>query len=131
VVRPEAVNRSRHLLPKIGLRDDRPFLLYVCSALFGERERALFVQRWIRALRATSLEPLASTPVVVRRAAEEWADVDLAVERDVTLWGGIGRFGAKAVLIRWLTAPRWSAQHGAFLEGAIAENHVRDAARAP
>jgi hypothetical protein len=76
---------------RVGLADARPFLLYVCSALFqGSASEALFVQRWIRALRASRLEPLASTPIVVRphpARMKEWADVDLAVECDVTLWG--------------------------------------------
>jgi hypothetical protein len=76
---------------KIGVPDDRPFLLYVCSALFqGSASEALFVQRWIRALRASGLEPLASTPIIVRphpARMKEWADVDLSVERDVTRWG--------------------------------------------
>lgn len=76
---------------KIGLPGSRPFLLYACSALFqGSASEALFVQRWIRALRASPLEPLASTPIVVRphpARLKEWADVDLTVERDVTLWG--------------------------------------------
>ena len=75
----------------IGLPEDRRFLLYVCSALFqGSASEALFVQRWIRALRASRLEPLTSTPIVVRphpARMKEWADVDLSVERDVTLWG--------------------------------------------
>ena len=76
---------------RVGLARDRPFLLYVCSALFqGSASEALFVQRWIRALRASRLEPLASTPIVVRphpARMKEWADVDLSVETDVTLWG--------------------------------------------
>jgi hypothetical protein len=75
----------------IGFLEDRTFLLYVCSALFqGSASEAVFVQRWIRALRAGPLEPLASTPIVVRphpARMKEWAHVDLSVERDVTLWG--------------------------------------------
>ena len=76
---------------RIGLADDRPFLLYVCSALFqGSASEARFVQRWIHAVRGSGAEPLASTPIVVRphpSRMKEWADVDLAGERDVTLWG--------------------------------------------
>ena len=76
---------------KVGLPGTRPFLLYVCSALFqGSASEARFVQRWIRALRERGLEPLASTPIVVRphpARLKEWADVDLSAERDVTLWG--------------------------------------------
>ena len=76
---------------KVGLPPGRPFLLYVCSALFqGSPSEARFVQRWIRELRASGLAPLASTPVLVRphpSRMKEWADVDLSSERDVVLWG--------------------------------------------
>jgi hypothetical protein len=75
----------------VGLPADRPFLLYVCSSLFrGTVTEALFVQRWIRALRASGLDPLASTPILVRphpARMKEWAEVDLSAERDVALWG--------------------------------------------
>jgi hypothetical protein len=76
---------------QVGLPADRPFLLYVCSSLFrGTVTEALFVQRWIRALRASGLQPLATTPILVRphpARMKEWADVDLSTERDVALWG--------------------------------------------
>jgi hypothetical protein len=74
----------------VGL-PDRPFLLYVCSALFrGSASEALFVQRWVRALRASALQPLASTPILVRphpARLKEWATVDLTTESDVVVWG--------------------------------------------
>jgi hypothetical protein len=76
---------------KVGLPPGRPFLLYVCSALFqGSPSEARYVQRWIRELRASGLAPLASTPVLVRphpSRMKEWADVDLSSESDVVLWG--------------------------------------------
>ena len=75
----------------VGLRDDRPFLLYVCSSLFrGTVNEAQFVQRWVRALRGSGIEPLASTPILVRphpARRKEWSDVDLSTERDVVVWG--------------------------------------------
>ena len=75
----------------VGLPADRPFLLYVCSSLFrGTVNEAQHVQRWIRALRASGLEPLASTPILVRphpARMKEWADADLSTERDVAVWG--------------------------------------------
>jgi hypothetical protein len=74
----------------VGL-PDRPFLLYVCSALFQDTvNEARFVRDWLRQLRASALEPLASMPVLVRphpARTKEWADVDLSDERDVALWG--------------------------------------------
>ena len=76
---------------RLGLPEDRAVLLYVCSALFqGSASEALFVQRWIRALHASGLEPLASTPILVRphpARLKEWADVDLSAERAVAVWG--------------------------------------------
>ena len=75
----------------VGLPAGRPFLLYVCSALFqGSASEARFVQRWVRALRASAVEPLTSASILVRphpSRMKEWTDVDLASERDVVLWG--------------------------------------------
>ena len=77
---------------KVGLATERPFVLYVCSALFrgGTATEAQFVQRWVRALRSSGHEPLASTPILVRphpARMKEWADVNVTAERDVALWG--------------------------------------------
>ena len=70
---------------------DRPFLLYVCSALFkGSMNEAEFVRDWVRQLRTSGLEPLASIPILVRphpARLKEWASVDLSRERDVAVWG--------------------------------------------
>ena len=75
---------------RVGL-PDRPFLLYVCSALFhGSANEAVFVRDWIRQLRDSRLEPLATIPILVRphpARMKEWDDVDLSSERDVALWG--------------------------------------------
>jgi hypothetical protein len=52
---------------QVGLPPGRPFILYVCSSLFrGTIKEAAFVQRWVRALRGSGVEPLASTPILVR-----------------------------------------------------------------
>jgi hypothetical protein len=76
---------------KVGLPPGRPFLLYVCSALFqGSASEALFVQRWLSALRTSGLTPLAPTPVLVRphpSRIKEWTDIDLSSAGDVVLWG--------------------------------------------
>ncbi len=75
----------------VGLPGDGPFLLYVCSALFqGSASEALFVQRWIQAVRTSGLEPLASMPIVVRphpARTKEWEDIDVTSNADVVLWG--------------------------------------------
>jgi hypothetical protein len=76
---------------RVGLPEGGPFIVYVCSALFrGGATEASFVERWIRALRASGREPLASMPVLVRphpARTREWMDVDLADVRDVAVWG--------------------------------------------
>lgn len=75
---------------RIGL-PDRPFVLYVCSALFqGSASEALFVRRWIHELRTSGLEPLASTPILVRphpARLKEWTDIELWAEPRVAIWG--------------------------------------------
>jgi hypothetical protein len=75
----------------VGLKDDRPFLLYVCSSLFrGTVNEAQFVQRWIRAVRASGLGPLSSTPILVRphpARLKDWADADLEADGNTVLWG--------------------------------------------
>ena len=116
---------------KVGLPTDRPYLLYVCSALFqGSASEALFVQRWVRALRASGLAPLASTPVLVRphpSRMKEWADVDLASEGDVVLWGR-NPVDADARADYFDSLAHSAAVVGlntsAFLEGAIAGRPV-------
>ena len=75
-----------------GLPSDRPFLLYVCSALFhGSPPEAPFVMDWIARIRSSQLPRLASTPVLVRPhpgRAGEWDGVDTTRLRDVAVWGG-------------------------------------------
>jgi hypothetical protein len=115
----------------VGLRDDRPFLLYVCSSLFrGTVNEAQFVQRWIRAVRGSGIEPLASTPVLVRphpARMKEWVDVDLSTERDVTVWGSSPVTpGAKNGYFDSLhhSAAVVGLNTSAFLEAAIAGRPV-------
>jgi hypothetical protein len=111
----------------VGLPADRPFLLYVCSALFqGSASEARFVQRWIRTVRESGLEPLASTPILVRphpARMKEWQDVDLAPEKDVVLWGrNPVDADARADYFDSLhhSAAIVGLNTSAFLEGAIA-----------
>ena len=116
---------------KVGLPAGRPFLLYVCSALFqGSASEALFVQRWVRTLRASGAEPLASTPILVRphpSRMKEWTDVDLSAERDVVLWGR-NPVDAEARTDYFDSLFHSAAVVGlntsAFLEGAIAGRPV-------
>jgi hypothetical protein len=73
---------------RAGLPDDRPWILYVCSALFrGSPSEADFVRRWVRAIRASSDPALRAMNILVRphpQRLDEWHDttIDGAV-----VWG--------------------------------------------
>jgi hypothetical protein len=63
----------------VGLRADRPIVLYVCSSGFVARNEVDFVRRWIERLRARGA-PFAGAGFLVRPHplnAAQWADVDL------------------------------------------------------
>jgi hypothetical protein len=74
---------------------NRPFLLYVCSALFkGSPSEARFVLDWLAAIRRSPDARLRDVPILVRphpQRAEEWEpeDVQAALRADpgVVLWG--------------------------------------------
>ncbi len=77
---------------RAGLGGTRPFLLYVCSALFkGSPPEAAFVRRWIQAVRASRDPVLATAPILVRphpQRMQEWDGADLAREStDVAFFG--------------------------------------------
>ena len=77
---------------RVGLPDDRPFLLWVCSALFsGSPEEASLVGGWIRALRGSGHASLAEANILIRphpSRMKEWERVDLRQWDRVALWGG-------------------------------------------
>ena len=76
-------DRTREELARaLGLREDRPFVLYVCSALSPTPQppEPVLVRRWIEALRASGDSMLKDIGVLVRPHPErlkEWADVTL------------------------------------------------------
>lgn len=85
-------SRSRaEFCRRVGLPDDRPFLLWVCSSLFkGSPPEAAFVMRWIRELRASGHPELAEANILVRphpARFPEWEGVDPASEPGVAFWG--------------------------------------------
>ena len=52
---------------RVGLPSDRPFVLYVCSALFwGSPVEAEFVREWVQQLRESSQPELRSAAVLIR-----------------------------------------------------------------
>lgn len=86
-------SRSRtEFCQRVGLPDNRPFLLWVCSALFkGSPVEAEFVLRWIRALRASRQHAVREANILVRphpSRMKEWEQINLMLHSGVALWGG-------------------------------------------
>lgn len=73
----------------LGLNPSKPLISYVCSALFaGSPSEALFVARWVMALRHAE-EPLRTANVLVRphpSRLAEWQEVDTRA-LGIVLWG--------------------------------------------
>jgi hypothetical protein len=76
---------------RVGLPDGRPFVLWVCSALFpGSPSEAQFVLKWAAALRASADERLRNAAILVRphpSRKREWDDVGWRSVANLTLWG--------------------------------------------
>jgi len=85
-------SRSREeLCREVGLRPDRPIVLYVCSSEFVAPDEPAFVRRWIEAMRASG-EPLAEVGVLVRphpRNSGRWAGVSLD-DPQAAIWPPLG-----------------------------------------
>jgi hypothetical protein len=83
--------RRDEFCARVGLRPDRPFVLYVCSSLFkGTAHEPSFVVQWIQALRASSDPRLKDIGILVRphpARLKEWAESDLTEYRNVAFWG--------------------------------------------
>lgn len=76
---------------RVGLPDDGPYLLWVCSALFrGGRAEASFVADWVRALRDSEYRALRNVNILIRphpSRMKEWQGVDVGQWDRVSLWG--------------------------------------------
>ncbi|HEV2770482.1 MAG TPA: hypothetical protein VGV40_09895 [Solirubrobacteraceae bacterium] len=73
---------------RVGLREDRPFLLYLASSLFIAPDEARFVVEWLRALRAHPDERLRDVGVLVRphpQNVRHWGEVDLSDDPQVAI----------------------------------------------
>jgi len=84
--------RSREALcDRIGLRADKPFILYVCSSLFRfTADEPSFVLDWIHAIRSSDDPRLADIGILVRphpARLKEWQEIDLSGYRQVAFWG--------------------------------------------
>ena len=85
-------SRSREeLCSLIGLRADRPIVLYVCSSGFVAKDEVSFVREWIRKLRGRG-GPFAEAGFLVRPHplnAAQWVGADLD-DAQATVWPRFG-----------------------------------------
>jgi hypothetical protein len=76
---------------RVGLRSDRPYILYVCSSLFrGTTFEPAFTERWIQAIRGSHDPRLKDIGILVRphpARLDEWKQVDLTGYHNVAFWG--------------------------------------------
>ena len=68
----EASTTRQEFAARVGLRADRPFVLYLGSSGGGLPLEAPFVTRWIEAMRASGVERLETAGVLIR--PHPWAD---------------------------------------------------------
>lgn len=79
-----------------GLDPARPFLLYTCFSPFKDAlSEPEFVARWIRGIRSSADERLASAGLLIRphpKRTAQWQGVDLSDLDNVAVWPRDGRF---------------------------------------
>jgi FkbM family methyltransferase len=77
---------------RIGLRSDRPYLLYLCSSRFIAPDEVPFVHRWAERIRA-SHNAVGDAGILVRphpQNADQWRGIDLSALRNVIIWPRAG-----------------------------------------
>ena len=76
----------------VGLPDDRPFVLWACSALLpGSPPEPTVVMRWASHLRASSDPRIRDVPILLRphpSRTAEWTDVDWRSVGNIAMFGG-------------------------------------------
>lgn len=76
-------------LRKVGLRADRPYILYLCSSEFIAPQEPKFVIRWIEKLRKSDDERLNTAGILVRPHpgnTKPWQDADFRDFENVTIY---------------------------------------------
>ncbi len=77
---------------RVGLRPDRPYVLYLCSSPFIAPREVDVVRRWAEGIRASGHPPLSTAGILVRphpQNAAQWQDVDLSA-LGVAIWPRAG-----------------------------------------
>ena len=87
-----APSRSREsFMSRVGLRADKPFVLYLCSSLFrNTASEPEFVERWVAAVRSSGDPRLKDIGILIRPhpvRQDEWKQIDLSGYRNVAFWG--------------------------------------------
>ena len=79
---------------RVGLRADRPLVLYVCSALLeGSPPEPQFVEQWVRHLRASPNPVLRECNILIRphfKRGAEWKGVTVTSLDGVVCWPPLG-----------------------------------------
>jgi FkbM family methyltransferase len=76
---------------RVGLREDRPYLLYLCSSRFVAPDEVSFVRRWVEHVRH-SVGTVRDAGILVRphpQNAEQWREVHFN-GRDIAIWPRAG-----------------------------------------
>ena len=77
---------------QLGLPQDRPIILYVCTGLIqGSPPEVEFVREWLQTLRGSADPVVAGASVLIRpypSTAGVWTGVDLSMFGAVAVWGG-------------------------------------------
>jgi len=95
--RPSTIREA--FCARVGLRADRPYLLYLCSSRFVAPDEVPFVRRWVEQLRR-STGTVREAGVLVRphpQNADQWRDVDFGASDNVAVWPRSGAAPADAV----------------------------------
>jgi hypothetical protein len=85
-------SRSREsFCSRVGLRSDRPYVVYLCSSLFrNTASEPAFVERWVEALRTSDDPRLKEIGILIRphpARPEEWKQIDLSGFKNIAFWG--------------------------------------------
>src|SRR6266545_2528317 len=87
-----APSRSRaSFCSRVGLRADRPFIVYLCSSLFrNTASEPAFVERWVETIRTSGDPRLKDIGILIRphpARPDEWKDIDLSGFKNIAFWG--------------------------------------------